>query len=1475
MPSFLDRARRFLGMKESIDYHRILSEYMKRDSNMNLVDVQVRNEIDRIVLERKLIQIEKGSTSVEMYKRKMILLVIMNLHLKAGIEESESLAKRKEDVEREYSEYTKNNANYRTLFREDSLNSIMMMITDQWYTEMAGKYPVPIQDKQTVKSKGGEYGNSVTSEQYHSSKEGPTWVFETDQDGGVVYKIIETTVVYSNEIMFGIQTGLALASAASQGGAAAAWRAGYSLTLMHTTSSIIGLTISKTHHRLPMSFKDGLVTYGGIAGSIDNVLDSGRDMVVITDPRNNIFSRMESLLRITRAFIISPLTIKAIGLKVVYTHGDLYTQERVMQNQMMRLIMDTWSIANIGSQTKFIVQGGFDRFAQLVLSRYGTMKLDDPRLQSEETRLWLTKSDLDFMPDVDPRAPEIVRLLSSEGVKSYATQTLTGIASFQIVEGMGDIASTATRVKRAGDAQYFNRLISSGVIDSADAEEEAVQNNNKRKVVEQEGEVNNVEVNNVEVNVKLPAQTNPSVLSNEEIKESMLSASSTIRNAVPEQMFPSDMTTNNLMTRRNTMLDFDTWMMKAAIMSVEQGDNRKIALGIRDRLYLLRGLERWTSSTIVEFLELRRRSIELSANKISRLQIQTQSAFEKILRENMPNTVQLNNLMTNYAIIVRADQIVSAAADALNDADRTTFVSPLRMRYSNLSDSEFEDFLEKMLRGDADEELNNLEYPRQAMREEHSRKRSRQPEEKEDDREEPPHRKRTYEPPPESDRLPPKQTQYVENFVNRIRALSEYDRAKSIHDDLIAKINKNYELVDKLLLNTFKGVRESVRTARADYHVRAVNAQRVFVDTLGGGARAISDYVIEDVHRRMREDQIVDTPPEWFDPYLNHNMEVFRTSSIWAIEKAQNAIYTFNTLVNNGLSADISDRVFTGILPDDINYIMTGVIEGIENIPDRAKSIAKSVGYAFTNLQDNIESANAMYEHVIKPSIKAVAHEVGTRIGMDIDPDSMRKQQRIDAAVREGVRLRMEQELNKFKNHQGEVLESEKKRAMETVQIELEKQRQIGIESIKDSIVDFSLKMAKSAEMIMREEAVAQRLSDYERASIQKYRLNYEDDVLKQKYREYTTERERLVSLFDNIKKRTSVLELIAHGPRVVEGNSIRTQIILEEMENELIDPVSALNKHAEELENLLLVEEYKSDMKNTKEVENILLVEEYKYKKEHDDILAGIIADDIIMEIADEIHPEPDNIEILEVAAEPERIIHPELRERLLERPEQQVERAEQQVQQPEQQVDDFVDEVQPDIFDDPIPDPIEQNFVEQDTYTNWLWKYFIPKFSPSPTPSQTEPPTEAPDDIPEDEPVKVKPKADDPIPFLAGVPFVDTLEERIDREKQKIMSLRPFLAIYAGTSEFEEQDNTASTNMKQNNLLIGQIPFDPLGLADNAIALSNIVQEGILYMGELETLQTYYKGSTLTEGDTLYGTHRVDLPVPLPSKLCLPNYN
>jgi hypothetical protein len=96
---------------------------------------------------------------------------------------------------------------------------------------------------------------------------------------------------------------------------------------------------------------------------------------------------------------------------------------------------------------------------------------------------------------------------------------------------------------------------------------------------------------------------------------------------------------------------------------------------------------------------------------------------------------------------------------------------------------------------------------------------------------------------------------------------------------------------------------------------------------------------------------------------------------------------------------------------------------------------------------------------------------------------------------------------------------------------------------------------------------------------------------------------------------------------------------------------------------------------------------------------------------------------------------------------------------------------------------------------------------------------------------------------------------QDRIENQKERLLSLRPFLAT-AGTDLFDVQQDEEADRLKMHNLTMGQVPYYPLGIMDNKLALSQMATDGMRYAGDTFTMPTLYSGGTLTNGATLYGS-------------------
>jgi len=111
---------------------------------------------------------------------------------------------------------------------------------------------------------------------------------------------------------------------------------------------------------------------------------------------------------------------------------------------------------------------------------------------------------------------------------------------------------------------------------------------------------------------------------------------------------------------------------------------------------------------------------------------------------------------------------------------------------------------------------------------------------------------------------------------------------------------------------------------------------------------------------------------------------------------------------------------------------------------------------------------------------------------------------------------------------------------------------------------------------------------------------------------------------------------------------------------------------------------------------------------------------------------------------------------------------------------------------------------------------------------------------------------------------------QDRIENQKERLLSLRPFLAV-AGTSLLDVQEDEESDRLKMNNLTMGQTPYNPLGILDNKLALSQMATDGLRYGGDTFVMPMLYSGGTLTNGATLYGS-MIDAPRSIDTTLFTP---
>ena len=161
---------------------------------------------------------------------------------------------------------------------------------------------------------------------------------------------------------------------------------------------------------------------------------------------------------------------------------------------MLRVISDSWTVAQTNDKLDFIKESGFEAFALNV------MKLDifqrQSRLSEEQLsqiplkNLWMTRDELDYLADVDASTPNILRQIEANGKQTYLVNSLSGLGRFQMLEpppvtgttvvpytGGGlpyraspyDVSVAAIMTKQIGDAhalpgssKYITRQLSPG-----------------------------------------------------------------------------------------------------------------------------------------------------------------------------------------------------------------------------------------------------------------------------------------------------------------------------------------------------------------------------------------------------------------------------------------------------------------------------------------------------------------------------------------------------------------------------------------------------------------------------------------------------------------------------------------------------------------------------------------------------------------------------------------------------------------------------------------------------------------------------------------------------------------------------------------------------------------------------------------------------------------------------------------------------
>lgn len=126
----------------------------------------------------------------------------------------------------------------------------------------------------------------------------------------------------------------------------------------------------------------------------------------------------------------------------------------------------------------------------------------------------------------------------------------------------------------------------------------------------------------------------------------------------------------------------------------------------------------------------------------------------------------------------------------------------------------------------------------------------------------------------------------------------------------------------------------------------------------------------------------------------------------------------------------------------------------------------------------------------------------------------------------------------------------------------------------------------------------------------------------------------------------------------------------------------------------------------------------------------------------------------------------------------------------------------------------------------------------------------------------------------------FSDDVSTQQEYVKSQRANLRPFLPI-AGTDAFDEQDSFESDKLKERNLMMGMVGFNPTGnITNNPFIYGNAVNTGLRFSGELFAMPEVLNGGTLTEGATLYGSYRptptnpMDIMPPPSTRSCRKRY-
>lgn len=480
----------------TVDKKSAIKRYFRLNPSADDLKLRVKRETQRILIQgefTKTFGMDSDPADIDMFENKLYRTIRRNLLHKAGRPDDQTDDDDGDDSRVELEDEDDFFEHLQKGLKEDhAMNAIMIVFTDLFIKELVANTPVeetqPV-NPPTDHSRGGEKEERVEPD-LNSDDDSESWLFGSSDwvdmagaAGRVAGGIVDsaTTIQAGASIVWGVVTSVeflfqfgsiaftsAFAAAYTIRGGGDARAVGHTLAkvaMYQGGSHIIGLTIQAVDERARVSegkeywstFKWGVAGAGGYISTYDNIKDTIKDVVVVIDPGQDYLTRLHSTMRLIYDWSVAPMITGKWQMSVEYNEDDLFTYQGFMRNQMMRLCFDTWSIFSLRADMKFITEGGLERFTRSVLfmdwlGEFSHLDGSDMKKVPFENQ-WLNRDEIDFMEEVDPRTPVIMRKLISGGEKQYFTNTLSGQVGWSMLDSSPStgMVETARLLKDVGD----------------------------------------------------------------------------------------------------------------------------------------------------------------------------------------------------------------------------------------------------------------------------------------------------------------------------------------------------------------------------------------------------------------------------------------------------------------------------------------------------------------------------------------------------------------------------------------------------------------------------------------------------------------------------------------------------------------------------------------------------------------------------------------------------------------------------------------------------------------------------------------------------------------------------------------------------------------------------------------------------------------------------------------------------------------